>query len=291
MKKAIFTGVCTALVTPFLDGKINYPMAKLLLRRQMDAGIKAVVLAGTTGESPTLSDREKIELFRQCKDYAKDECTIIAGTGSNSTAHAIELSQAAEEAGADALLLVSPYYNKATPDGLFAHFLSIAHSVSIPIILYNVPSRTGVDIPVSVYKRLSRVPNIVGVKEASTDITKIAKIKNACSPDFCIWSGNDEYTVPIMALGGQGVISVSSNVCPEEMLSMTQAAINGDFESAGEIQIALQPLMELMFCEVNPIPVKAAMACIGYDCGGCRLPLTALSAENHNKLRAYFSNI
>ncbi len=289
MKKAIFTGVCTALVTPFLDGKINYPMAKLLLRRQMDAGIKAVVLSGTTGESPTLTDREKLELFRQCKDYAKDECTIIAGTGSNSTAHAIELSQAAEEAGADALLVVSPYYNKSTPDGLFAHFLSIAHSVSIPVILYNVPSRTGVDIPVSVYKRLSRVPNIVGVKEASTDITKIAKIKNACSTDFCIWSGNDEFTVPIMALGGQGVISVSSNVCPEEMLSMTQAAINGDYETAGEIQVALQPLMELMFCEVNPIPVKAAMSCIGYDCGGCRLPLTSLSADNHNKIKAYFT--
>lgn len=290
MKKPVFTGVCTALVTPFIDGRINYPMAKILLRRQMDAGIKAVVLSGTTGESPTLTDREKIELFRQCKEYAKDECTVIAGTGSNSTAHAIELSQAAEEAGADALLVVSPYYNKATPDGLFSHFLSIAHSVSIPIILYNVPSRTGIDIPVSVYKRLSRVPNIVGVKEASTDITKIAKIKNSCVPDFCIWSGNDEFTVPIMALGGQGVISVSSNICPDEMLSMTQAAINGDYETAGEIQVALQPLMELMFCEVNPIPVKAAMACIGYDCGGCRLPLTALSAENHNKIKSYFTS-
>ena len=289
MKKTVFTGVCTALVTPYLNGQINYPMVKLLLKRQMDAGIKAVVLAGTTGESPTLTDKEKIELFKQCKEYAQDECKIIAGTGSNSTAHAIELSQAAEEAGADALLVVSPYYNKATSDGLFAHYLSIAHSVSIPVILYNVPSRTGVDIPVSVYKRLCRIPNIAGVKEASTDITKIAKIKNACSPDFCIWSGNDELTVPVMALGGQGVISVSSNVCPEEMLSMTQAALNGDFETAGEIQVALQPLIELMFCEVNPIPVKAAMSCIGYDCGGCRLPLTALSAENHNKMKAYFT--
>lgn len=289
MKKPVFTGVCTALVTPFLDGKINYPMAKMLLRRQMDAGIRAVVICGTTGESPTLSDREKIELFRQCKEYAKDDCTIIAGTGSNSTAHAIELSQAAEEAGVDGLLVVSPYYNKATPDGLFAHYLSIAHSVSIPVILYNVPSRTGVDIPVSVYKRLSRVPNIAGVKEASPDVSKIAKIKNACAADFCIWSGNDDLTVPIMSLGGQGVISVASNVCPEQMLSMTQAALNGDFETAGEIQIALQPLIDLMFCEVNPIPVKAAMACIGYDCGGCRLPLTGLNAENHNKIKAYFA--
>ena len=288
MKKPLFTGVCTALVTPFLSGKVNYPMAKLLLKRQMDAGIKAVVVAGTTGESATLTDREKLELFRQCKEFAKEECTIIAGTGSNSTAHAIELSIAAQEAGADALLVVSPYYNKATPDGLFAHYLSIAHSVSIPVIIYNVPSRTGVDIPVSVYKRLSKISNIAGVKEASTDITKILKIRNACGDDFSIWSGNDDMTVSIMALGGHGVISVSSNLCPEEMISMTQAAINGDFESAGQMQAALQPLTELLFCEVNPIPVKAAMACLGLDCGGCRLPLSSLTAENYKKIKAYF---
>ena len=199
MSKPIFTGVATALVTPFLSGKVNYPLLKLLLKRQMDAGIKAVVLSGTTGESPTLTDREKIEIFTQAKQYAGDECKIIAGTGSNSTAHAVALGQSAEAAGVDALLVVSPYYNKSTPDGLFAHFLSIAHSVSIPIILYNVPSRTGVDIPVSVYKRLSRVPNIVGVKESSTEISKIARIKNACGPDFSVWSGNDDMTVPIMA--------------------------------------------------------------------------------------------
>ena len=289
MRKPIFTGVCTALVTPFLDGKINYPMAKLLLKRQMDAGIRAVVLSGTTGESPTLTDREKIELIRQCKDFAEDECTIIAGTGSNSTAHAIELSKAAEEAGADALLIVSPYYNKSTPDGLFSHYLSIAHHVSIPIILYNVPTRTGVDIPVSVYKRLCRVPNIVGVKESSSDISKFLKIKHECTPDFCIWSGNDDMTVPAMAIGAKGVISVASNICPEQILRMTNAAFNEDMETAGEIQVAIQPLIELLFCEVNPIPVKAAMALIGFDCGGCRLPLTSLNAENYNKIKAYFS--
>ena len=289
MKKTLFTGVCTALVTPFLDGKINYPMAKLLLKRQMDAGVKAVVLAGTTGESPTLSDTEKIELFAQCKEYARDDCIIIAGTGSNSTAHAIELSIDAEKAGADALLVVTPYYNKATPDGLFAHYLSIAHSVSIPIILYNVPSRTGVDIPVSVYQRLSRVPNIAGVKEASTDISKIVKIKNACASDFSIWSGNDDLTVPVMSLGGQGVISVTSNICPEQMVAMTQAALNEDFETAAAMQATLQPLIDLMFCEVNPIPVKAAMDCIGYDCGGCRLPLCSLSKENALKIKTYFA--
>ena len=289
MKKPLFTGVCTAMVTPFLDGKVNYPMAKILLKRQMDAGVKAVVLAGTTGEAPTLSDEEKIELIRQCKEYASDNCKIIAGTGSNSTAHAIELSIAAEEAGADALLVVSPYYNKATPDGLFAHYLSIAHSVSVPVILYNVPSRTGVDIPVSVYQRLSRVPNIAGVKEASTDVSKIAKIKNACPVDFSVWSGNDDLTVPIMSMGGEGVISVASNVCPEQMIAMTQSAINGDFETAATMQSALQPLIDLMFCEVNPIPVKAAMECIGYDCGGCRLPLCSPSKEHALKIKAYFS--
>lgn len=288
MSKPIFTGVATALVTPFLNGKVNFPLLKLLIKRQMDAGIPAIVLSGTTGESPTLTDKEKIEIFTEAKEFAGNECKIIAGTGSNSTAHAVHLSQAAEAAGADALLVVSPYYNKSTPDGLFAHYLSVAHSVSIPIILYNVPSRTGVDIPVSVYKRLSRIPNIVGVKEASTDISKIARIKNACAPDFCIWSGNDDLTVPVMSLGGQGVISVAANVCPEQMVAMTSAAENEDFESAGEIQCALQPLIDLLFCEVNPIPVKAALECIGFDCGGCRLPLCSISKENHDKIKAYF---
>ena len=175
MDKPLFTGACTALVTPFLENKVNYPMMEQLLRRQIEAGITAVVVAGTTGESPTLSDDEKIELFRRCKAYVGDSCKIIAGTGTNSTEHAVALSIAAEEAGVDALLVVSPYYNKSTPDGLFAHYLSIAHAVSLPIILYNVPSRTGVDIPVSVYQRLARVPNIVGVKEANSDITKITR--------------------------------------------------------------------------------------------------------------------
>lgn len=289
MKKTVFTGACTALVTPFIDGKVNYPMAEQLLRRQIEAGVKAVVLAGTTGESPTLSDDEKIELFRCCKAYAGDRCTIIAGTGSNSTAHAVALSKAAEEAGADALLVVSPYYNKATPDGLFAHYLSIAHAVSIPVIIYNVPSRTGVDIPVSVYSRLSKVPNIAGVKEASTNITKIARIRAACEPDFCIWSGNDDQIVPVMSLGGQGVISVLSNVCPVQTVAMAEAALAGDFDTAAALQCELMPLIDLLFCEVNPIPVKAAMRQIGFDCGGCRLPLTNLTKENQQKLESYFA--
>ena len=287
MAQTLFTGVCTALVTPFLDGKVNYPMAEQLLRRQIDAGIRAVVLAGTTGESPTLTDQEKLELFYRGKQYAREDCTIIAGTGSNNTSHAVELSQAAEAAGADALLVVSPYYNKATPEGLFAHYLAIAHAVSIPVILYNVPSRTGVDIPVSVYQRLSRIPNIIGVKEASTDITKITKTKNVCDPSFAVWSCNDDLTVPVIALGGQGVISVTSNVYPEEMAAMADAALGGDFDTATDLQQKLQSFINLMFCEVNPIPVKAAMKCIGYDCGGCRLPLTTLSKENEQNIKAH----
>lgn len=287
MNQPLFTGACTALVTPFLDGKVNYPLMEVLLRRQIEAGIKAVVICGTTGEAPTLSDEEKLELFRRCKAYAGSQCLIIAGTGSNSTEHAVWLSKEAEKCGVDALLVVSPYYNKATADGLIAHYLSIAHSVKIPVIVYNVPSRTGVDIPVFVYKTLSRIPNIAGVKEAGTNLTKITQIRSEC-PDFPVWSGNDDLIVPVMSLGSQGVISVLSNVLPVQTQAMTQAALAGDFETASALQCELLPLIKLLFCEVNPIPVKAAMQCIGFDCGGCRLPLTSLSAENLQKMKAYF---
>lgn len=285
MNNHLFSGVCTALVTPFLNNKINYPLLKRLLTRQIDAGIQAVVLCGTTGESATLTDAEKIEMIRTGKEYVKNNCMIIAGTGSNSTQHAIELSIRAQEAGADALLIVSPYYNKATPDGLWAHYLSIARCVSIPIILYNVPSRTGVDIPVSVYSRLSTIPNIAGVKEATTDITKITKIKNACRKSFTVWSGNDDMTVPIISLGGSGVVSVLSNIYPFEMRTMCEAALDGDFDTAAEIQCSLQPLADLMFSEVNPIPVKEAMRQIGFDCGPCRLPLCDASDQTKERIK------
>ena len=288
MTKPIFTGACTALVTPFLDGKVNYPMAEQLLRRQIDSGISAVVISGTTGESPTLSNEEKIELFRRCKAYVGDACAIIAGTGTNSTEHAVDLSVAAEAVGADGLLVVSPYYNKATPDGLISHYITIAHSVSLPVIVYNVPTRTGVDIPVSVYQRLSRVPNIVGVKEASSDITKILRIRQACGADFTIWSGNDDQIVPAMACGAKGVISVLSNVCPVETQSMCAAALSGDYTTAGKLQRELLPLIDLLFCEVNPIPVKAAMKCIGYDCGGYRLPLCQPTKEHQQQIEQFF---
>lgn len=289
MKHKLFTGACTALVTPFANGQINYPMLEKLLARQIDAGVRTIVLAGTTGESPTLTDSEKLELFRRSKAFVGNDCMIIAGTGSNSTAHATELSIAAEKAGADALLIVSPYYNKATKDGLIAHYSTIANAVSIPMILYNVPGRTGVDMPVDVYRRLSQIPKIAGVKEASTEIVKITRIQNVCSPGFAVWSGNDDQTVPAISLGASGVISVLSNVCPVEVSAMVNAALDGDIDTATALQLQLQPLCDLLFCEVNPIPVKEAMKYIGFDCGECRLPLCRLSKENRQRMKEFFS--
>ena len=273
MNHPFFTGVCTALVTPFLKDSVNYPMLEQLLRRQYDAGIRAVVICGTTGESATLTDEEKLTMFRYAKKSMPEDLRIIAGTGSNSTVHAIALSQAAQEAGADALLVVSPYYNKATPEGLYLHYAAIASSVQIPVILYNVPSRTGVDIPVEVYRRLSQIPNIAGVKEASSDIRKLARIRSQCPDHFTVWCGNDDLAVAAMALGAKGLISVVSNIEPEITGSMIGAALDGDFDTATALQLSLLPLIDALFQEVNPIPVKAAMAMIGYDCGGCRMPL------------------
>ena len=285
MKNALFTGVCTALVTPFLNGEVNYPMMEQLLRRQMEAGIRAVVICGTTGESPTLSDSEKLELFRRAKNYVGDGCLVIAGTGSNNTEHTVALSKAAEAIGVDALLVVSPYYNKATPEGLVTHYSAVASAVHIPIIAYNVPSRTGVDIPVSVYQCLAQLPNLAGVKEASTDISKIAKIRAVCPDHFAVWSGNDDQTAAVISLGGCGIISVLSNVLPVEALALAHAALDGDFDTAADLQIKLLPLTEALFAEVNPIPVKAAMKLSGFDCGDCRLPLTAASTATVKKLK------
>ena len=282
-RKSFFTGVCTALVTPFYRGEVNYPMLERLLQMQLDAGIRAIVICGTTGESPTLTDTEKIEMFRRAKEYVGNRCQIIAGTGSNCTEHAAALSRAAERAGADGLLLVSPYYNKTTKQGLFTHFSTIAASVQIPCILYNVPSRTGVDISVEVYRKLSRIPNIIGVKEASGDIVKAAKTLATC-PGFAVWSGNDDQIVPIMALGGAGVISVLSNAAPEKTKAITDAALDGDFDTASALQLEMLPLIEGLFSEVNPIPVKAAMKAIGFDCGPCRLPLTHMEKDKLDAL-------
>lgn len=287
MEKTFFTGACTALVTPFIGGQVNYPMLERLLQRQMEAGISAVVLCGTTGESPTLSDKEKLDIFRRGKAFVGDRMKIICGTGSNDTRHAVELSIAAQEVGADGLLVVAPYYNKGNPEGQLAHYIAIAHAVKIPVIIYNVPSRTGIDLSVEVYRRLSRIPNIVGVKEASSDIVKIARIHNACGSAFTIWSGNDDQAVAAMALGAKGVISVLSNVLPVETQAMANAALAGDFDTASDLQCQMLPLIDTLFREVNPIPVKAAMKTIGFDCGSCRLPLGKAANETLEQLNTH----
>ena len=200
MKTIQFSGVCTALVTPFLNNEVNYPMMEQLLRRQIEAGIPACVIAGTTGESPVLSDEEKLELFRRCKAYVGNAMQIIAGTGSNSTDHAVRLSREAENCGVDGLLVVCPYYNKATKEGLIRHYSAVANAVDIPVLMYNVPSRTGLDIPVDVYHALSRIPNIIGVKEAVTDVRKLIKIRQVCGAHFQIWCGNDDLAAAMLAL-------------------------------------------------------------------------------------------
>ena len=284
MKEPIFRGVCTALVTPFRDDVIHWDTLDRIVDFQLKSGVTALVLAGTTGESPTLTDTEKYELVCHVKELVGNDCTILAGSGTNSTDHSVELSLNAQAAGADALLVVSPYYNKGNPDGQYHHYKAIAKSVRIPVILYNVPSRTGVDISVNVYKQLAEIANVVGVKEASTDITKISRIRNQCSKDFHFWSGNDDQIVPAISLGGQGVISVLSNVLPYETVSITNAALSGDFERASALQCEYMPIIEALFCEVNPIPVKYAMQCIGFDCGACRLPLGTLSSANKNRI-------
>lgn len=286
MNDPLFTGTCTALVTPFLGDQVNYPLLKQLLQRQMQAHIPAVVLCGTTGESPTLSDQEKLEIFRLGKEFVGDEMKIICGVGSNDTRHTVALGIAAQECGADGLLVVAPYYNKGNLDGQRSHYIALAQAVDTPIILYNVPGRTGVDLPVALYRELCHIPNIIGVKEANTDITKIPKIRNACGPDFAIWSGNDDQAVAAMALGAKGVISVVSNVLPEETLAMTAAALDGDFDTAGDLQCQLLPLIDALFREVNPVPVKAAMEVLGYDCGHCRLPLGQPGAETVQRLKS-----
>ena len=281
MTKPLFTGLCTALVTPFLDGKVNYPMAEVLIRQQMEAGAEAIVLAGTTGESPTLTMDEKLELFRLGVTVSGGTCKIIAGTGSNSTAGAVSLSREAEKLGVDGLLVVTPYYNKTTQTGLVKHYGAVCDGVSIPVIAYNVPSRTGMTVEVATCRELAKIPNLSGIKEASGDLTKAARMVEFMP----VWSGNDDQTVAMIALGGSGVISVASNVIPGPMHTMVQAALAGDFSLASALQRRLLPLMDALFSQVNPIPVKAAMKMVGCDCGGCRLPLDDLTEENARKLR------
>lgn len=286
MKRPIFTGLCTALVTPFREGKVNFDLLKALIEMQIGAGVDAIVLSGTTGESPTLTREEKVTIFRTGVETARRRCKIIAGTGSNCTAAAAELSCAARDAGVDGVLVVTPYYNKCTQRGLARHYQTICDAAKVPVIAYNVPSRTGVDIAVDTCRELARMEGIAGIKEASGDISKVGRILALCGDALPVYSGNDDQTVPVMALGGLGVISVTSNVVPVRMKTLVDFCQVGDYAMAARLQRSLLPLMELLFCQVNPIPVKAAMEHIGIPVGECRMPLDGLTDENREKLGA-----
>ncbi|MEA4964541.1 MAG: 4-hydroxy-tetrahydrodipicolinate synthase [Oscillospiraceae bacterium] len=285
MKMPVFQGTCTALITPFTEDGVNYSALEQLLEQQIAAGVDAVVLCGTTGEASAMTAEEQIGVIRHGAQYIDGRMTVIAGTGSNCTAHAVALSEAAEKAGADAVLIVTPYYNKATERGLILHYTAIADAISIPVIAYNVPSRTGVNMSLHVYEELSCHPNINGVKEASGDIAKIARTIGRLDGRFYVWSGNDDQNVPILSLGGQGVISVLSNVSPDGVCAMVKAALGGDYAQAARLQRDYMPLIDALFSEVNPIPVKTAMNLLGFDAGLPRLPLCGMEPEHVQQLK------
>lgn len=284
MKKTIFTGAATALVTPFKNGTIDYETFERILEQQISGGISAVVVAGTTGEGSTLTDAEHKEIIRFAVEKVGGRVPVIAGAGSNDTAYAIELSKYACEVGADALLLVTPYYNKATQEGLYQSFKAIADSCDKPCILYNVPSRTGCNLLPATAARLAEIDNIVAIKEASGDISQIAELARVCKGKLDIYSGNDNQIVPVMSLGGKGVISVISNILPKETNEICTRYLNGDVGGALEMQLHYLPLIDALFSEVNPIPAKAAMAKMGYGENSLRLPLTEMSEAKAEKL-------
>lgn len=285
MKQPVFEGVCTALVTPFQNGTVDMQKLEQLLDLQIQNGVSAVVVCGTTGESATLSTQEQLGLIAHAIQYTAGRIRVIAGTGSNDTAHAMEMSRVADAMGADGLLLVTPYYNKTTQAGLVDHYSRIADAVRCPVIVYNVPSRTGVNMTVDTYKALSRHPNINGVKEASGDLPKVQRTLDACGGDLFVWSGNDDQIVPMMAVGGKGVISVLSNLCPAETVRMLGLCKQSKYREAGALQCRLMPLIDGLFREVNPIPVKAAMNLLGYDVGLPRRPLLDMTEEGKEALK------
>lgn len=287
MKNTLFTGAGIAIITPFNeDGSINYERLGEMIDYQIENGTDAIIICGTTGEASTMSDEEHLECIRFAVKKVAKRVPVIAGTGSNDTAYAIKLSKEAEEIGADGLLLVTPYYNKTTQRGLIAHFTAIADAVNIPIILYNIPGRTGMSIEISTAKVLAKHKNIVAVKEASGNIGYTAKLIAACGDDLDVYSGNDDMIIPIMSLGGKGVISVLSHVLPKETHLMAQYCLENNFAEASKLQIKYLDLINNLFVEVNPIPVKEAMNLIGVNVGGCRMPLYPMSDENREKLKA-----
>lgn len=290
MKKVIFKGCGTAIVTPFTEDKVNYDEFKKLIEFQIDNSIDAIIVCGTTGESATMSLDEKKEVIQFVVDTVNKRVPVIAGTGTNSTKTTIELSKFAESVGVDGLLLVTPYYNKTTIPGLIKHYKEVASSTILPIILYNVPSRTGLNLTPEACFELSKVENIVAVKEASGNISQIVKIASLCRDNLNIYSGNDDQTLPILSIGGIGIISVLSNIMPKEVHDMVYSYFDGDFEKAKSIQLDTLPLVNQLFSEVNPIPVKAALNILGFNVGIPRLPLIEMTDTGKDKLRTRLNN-
>lgn len=285
MKKTIFTCAAVAIVTPFNENGINFEELKRLIDFNIDNGTDAIVIAGTTGESSTMSDEEHKEAIRFTVEYVNKRIPVIAGTGSNDTAYAVELSKYAESVGVDGILVVTPYYNKATQSGLVKHFTYIADRVNVPMILYNVPSRTGVNILPETYVELAKHPRIVAAKEASGDLSQVAKIKALCGDNLDIYSGNDDQIVPILSLGGKGVISVLSNVMPKEAHEICSLYFEGKIEESAKMQTDYLELINNLFIEVNPIPVKTALGLMGYNVGNLRMPLFAMEGKNLETLK------
>ena len=287
MKQPIFTGAGVAIITPFTkEGKVNYPALKTILEYQIAHGTDAIVICGTTGESATLSHEEHTESIRFTVETVAHRIPVIAGTGSNDTAYALHLSNEAEKIGVDGLLMVTPYYNKASQAGLIKHYTYLADRVSTPIIIYNVPSRTGCDVKPETYAELSKHKMIYAAKEASGNISSIAKTISLCEKDFTIYSGNDDQITAIMSLGGKGVISVLSNVAPQVAHDIAASALAGDFEQSRKLQIEYLELCNTLFMDVNPIPVKQAMNMMGFDAGPLRMPLCEMNEANTAKLKA-----
>ena len=280
MKKTIFTGMASAMVTPMTGSGVDYEALGNFIEFQIANGINALVAVGTTGESATLSPAERREVIRFTIDKAAGRVPVIAGTGTNNTAHAIGFSVDACSDGADALLVVTPYYNKATQNGLIAHYTAIADSVDKPIILYNVPSRTGCNLLPATIEKLAEHENIAAVKEASGNMAQVVELFARCGDQIDVYSGEDALTVPMMAMGGKGAISVLSDVVPDQAVAMTDAALAGDYETAAKLQCRFLPLINALFSEVNPIPVKAAVSAMGYGEEAIRLPLTPMEPQN-----------
>lgn len=286
MKAKIFEGAATALVTPMnSDGSVNYHCLELLVKDQINKGIPALVICGTTGEKSTLRYEEHLKVIEVATNKTNKKIPVIAGTGSNDTVYSVELCNDAEKLGADAFLMVTPYYNKTSQAGLIAHYNYIADRVGKPIILYNVPSRTGIDIEPETYKELSRHPNIIATKEASGSLTKVAKTKYLCGDDLEIYSGNDDQVIPILSLGGIGVISVISNILPKEINDMCLKYLEGNTKDASDMQIKYMGLISALFSDVNPTPIKEAMNLLGLNVGPCRLPLYPMSFQKLEYLK------